>query len=222
MSHRTEYETLLIRDACSHDCFKNYRHNSGDEVLTSACGSTCGCGGTYRRDHAVLLQKPTQVNYLSDKLKDYTGKKTWLFVLDFFDDMNFDIFEALAEQKETPLTVEGCVATFYKNYMDKIHEMQSKGIVEVWFGVESGSQKLRESYTKPFFTNDQLIKISDELHRHKIRMKWYLTHGPEDTRDTTRETNELVRRCNPTLTWFSLLIPGDHEEKLSQTNKESS
>ena len=144
---------------------------------------------------------------MPDVISD-NNDRTWLYVLDFFDHRNLDIFTALPIQDETPLAVEGCVRTFYDNYYSKnyrIHAMKRKGINEVWFGVESGNRELRDDYGKLSFTNDELLEVMDELHKNDIKVAWYLVYGENDTRETILETNKLVQGGQPALTWMSLL-----------------
>lgn len=203
MSHRTNSEVLNVRNVCRHRCFKAYR---SDNPSLSMCENGCGyCGSFY--SHDVLKNHPVPLEQLNNRIAEHKGKRTWLYVLDFFDDIHFDIFGALKTQSDTPLVIEGCVATFYKNYLDKMKELKEKGISEIWFGIESASENLRNSYDKPHFTNDQLKEIMTKLSEYGINVWWYLAFGPEDCGDTIRETNELVRVCEPTGTWFSVLVP---------------
>jgi len=208
MSHRTNSEVLNVRNVCRHRCFEAYR---SDNPSISGCDGGCGyCGSNY--SHDVLINHPVPINKLNKAIADHKGKRTWLYVLDFFDDIHFDIFEALEYQDQTPLIIEGCVASFYKNYMDKVDELKCMGISEIWFGVESASERLRKSYQKPAFTNTQLMEIMSLLKVYDIQTWWYLVYGPEDTGDTIRETNEMVRKCNPDGTWFSMLVPHKNTE----------
>jgi radical SAM superfamily enzyme YgiQ (UPF0313 family) len=168
------------------------------------CSNGCGCAPA-DIDHHVLKIEPTKLENIKQEIERFKNKKTWLFVLDFFDDSNIDIFNALPNQNETPLTIEGCVALFYKNYINKIEELYKKGIREIWFGVESANEKLRDSYSKPKFTNEQLREICQKLRAGSINYSWYLVHGPEDTTKTFEETNELTRELSPSLVWYSQL-----------------
>ena len=121
MSHRTRSEVLNVRNECKHRCFKNYR---SDNPSLSGCDGGCGyCGDLY--SHDVLTKPAIPINELSMNILSLTGKKTWLYVLDFFDNMNVDIFEAMPEQSDTPIVIEGCVRTMYQNYKEKIELKRS-------------------------------------------------------------------------------------------------
>jgi hypothetical protein len=202
MSHRTYHKTLHVRNECKNKCFINYQ---AKHTSPSACA--CGCGGTYAKDHEILRSSPIPLIDLNTTILKQK-QKCWLFVLDFFDERNTDIFKTLKYQNKIELTIEGCVRTFYKNYVAKnlVHELRKKGITEIWLGVESGSEVLRNSYTKPHFTNEQLRECCFHLKKEGIKICWYMVHSEEDTRDTIIETNNLVRECNPDLVWYSLLL----------------
>jgi hypothetical protein len=201
MSHRILYNVINIRNECGHYCFEKYRNPN---ISESACDNGCGCAPA-DIDHHVLKLESVKLNNLKNEISRFKNTKTWLFVLDFFEDCNTDIFEVLQYQNETPLTIEGCVAFFYKNYIDKIEELYKKGIREVWFGVESANEKLRDSYNKPKFSNDQLKEICQKLKAVGINYSWYLVHGPEDSSKTYEETNILTRELMPQLVWYSQL-----------------
>ena len=201
MSHRIMYNVINVRNACSHFCFAKYRSPG---ISESACDNGCGCSPA-DIDHHVLKIEPTSLGHLPREIARFQNRKTWVFVLDFFEDVNVDVFEALPYQNTTPLTVEGCVHFFYKDYLDKIDELYKKGIREVWLGVESANADLRDSYNKPSFTNEQLKEICRKLRAGGIGYSWYLVHGPEDTPKTYEQTNELTRELMPDLVWYSQL-----------------
>lgn len=195
--HRTNYNVLKVRNECRWNCFENYKQKNQS---LSACDG--GCGYISPACHSFLLDENSKdINIDIARISD---KKVWLYVLDFFDEMNSDIFESIKENNNY-LTVEGCVASFYKNYLDKIQELKNKGIKEVWFGVESGNENLRNSYNKPYFNNEQLHQITHMLKDNGIKVCWYLVQGPEDTVDSVLDTNKLIDFCKPDTVWFSLL-----------------
>lgn len=199
MSHRSEYNVLMVRNECRHKCFQNYRSPNPSD---SRCDGGCG----YCRSGYLFSQDPVPLKDLSDVIVEQKGKPTWLFVLDFFDSINYDIFAAMSNQRKTPLTLEGCVRTFYHNYLAKIPELVAKGVTEIWLGVESSSEKLRNSYKKPPFTNEQLAEIMAKLQTAGIDVCWYMTTGPEDTWTTMHNNNVLIDELKPKKAWYSLLV----------------
>ncbi len=216
MSHRTAYKVLNVRNVCYNKCFTGYEGNTNSP---SACDGGCGCGPRFNDAcafddcqsdvcdfHTSSLKEPVPLSDLPNVIGMHSNK-TWLYVLDFFDHRNLDIFRALPEQQETPLAIEGCVRTCYDNYLKvyRIHALKRKGVAEIWFGVESGNSELRDSYGKLPFTNDELLEVMEELRKNDIRVSWYLVYGEQDTRETLLDTNRLVRDGEPSLTWMSLL-----------------
>jgi len=198
MSHRSEYNVLMVRNECSHKCFQAYRSPNPSD---SRCEGGCG----YCRSGMLFSQEPVGLDVINKVIAQQTDP-TWLFVLDFFDDMNIDIYKSLSHQDKVPLTLEGCVRTFYKNYMDEIPQLASIGVKEIWFGVESASEHLRNSYTKPHFTNNQLSEIMSKLKSSGIEVCWYMTFGPEDTWQTVHDNNCLIEELKPKKAWYSCLV----------------
>ncbi len=216
MGHRTAYRVLNVRNVCHNKCFQGYEGNNNSP---SACDGGCGCGPRFNEGcafddcqsdvcdfHRSTFKDPVPLPNLPAEIGKST-LRTWLYVLDFFDHRNLDIFKALPDQDKTPLAVEGCVRTFYDNYFAnyRIHALKRKGVDEIWFGVESGDRSLRDGYGKLKFTNDELLEVMNELRENGIKVAWYLVYGDNDTRETLLETNKLVQRGKPDLTWMSLL-----------------
>lgn len=174
----------------------------------SACSNGCGYCGSGSDKHFIEDWDEMLLDEMARRILAAKGRKTWLFVLDFFDSMNLDIFEALPLQNFTPLTVEGCVQTFVKNYLNqnRILDLANKGVKDIWFGVESASPALRDEYQKPSFTNMELADSMRALNNYGIAVHWYLVHGPRDTQRTVLDTNELMRALEPSGVWYSKLL----------------
>jgi hypothetical protein len=188
----------MVRNECSHKCFQAYRSPNPSD---SRCEGGCG----YCRSGMLFSQEPVGLDVINDVIAQQT-EATWLFVLDFFESRNLDIFEAMGKQYKVPLTVEGCVRTFHQNYLDKVWDLKEKGVKEIWFGVESSSEELRNSYTKPHFTNEQLAEIMKRLKQADIDVCWYMTFGPEDTWQTVHDNNCFIDELKPKKAWYSCLV----------------
>lgn len=236
MSHRSKYHNILVRNVCYNHCFEKYR---SDQLSESRCDAGCalintssftvsnmgcdrgGCGhqDPIDPDHDVFKQDPVKLEDLPQVLRELKGKDVFLFCLDFFDERNLDIFEALPYQKETKLAVDSCVASLWKNWDKVKNELVAKNICEVWLGVESANVGLRTSYKKPYFNNSQLKLLCDRLRELGIKYNFYMVTGPEDTKETLRENNELIRECQPEIAWYSLLVPSRNSLRgITQTN----
>jgi radical SAM superfamily enzyme YgiQ (UPF0313 family) len=98
-------------------------------------------------------------------------------------------------------------STFTAGGESLLELLQEAGVREVWFGVESADEGLREKYNKPPFTNQQLKKITRELQKAGIFCCWYLVVGFEDTAETIQATVNLVKEVKPSRIFITDLVP---------------
>ena len=75
--------------------------------------------------------------------------------------------------------------------------LSRKGIKEVWLGVESGNKSLRDKYTKPSFTNKEIVEITEQGRKNNVNICWFLVDGDEDTDKTRLETYQLMKEAQP-------------------------
>lgn len=90
---------------------------------------------------------------------------------------------------------------------EMLREMKKAGCTELYFGVESGSNRILR-YLRKGFTREQIIKAFKICHKTEIRPGMYLIVGiPGETREDIEATKKLVRECRPYLLNFSYLMP---------------
>ena len=88
-----------------------------------------------------------------------------------------------------------------------LQEMKAAGCTELYFGVESGSDRILR-YLRKGFTRKQIIRAFTLCHQVGIKPGMYLIVGvPGETRKDIEATKDLVRECRPYLLNFSYLIP---------------
>jgi radical SAM superfamily enzyme YgiQ (UPF0313 family) len=80
---------------------------------------------------------------------------------------------------------------------EAVAALEAAGCVEVWMGVESGSQKIMEAMDKGIRV-EQVMKARDGLRRHGIRAGFFLQFGyPGETWADIEKTIRLVRMARP-------------------------
>ena len=80
---------------------------------------------------------------------------------------------------------------------ETVRALRRSGCVEVWMGVESGSQKILDAMEKGT-TVAQIVSAREKLKEHGIRASYFLQFGyPGETRDDIEQTLQMVRACRP-------------------------
>ena len=88
-----------------------------------------------------------------------------------------------------------------------VADLAASGCIEVWLGVESGSQKVLDAMDKDQ-TVQQIRDATHQLHSAGIRVGWFLQLGyPEETIDDVLQTLELVRSARPDQIGVSVAYP---------------
>ena len=90
---------------------------------------------------------------------------------------------------------------------EMLKEMKRAGCKELYFGVESGSDRILK-YLKKGFKRVQIIEAFNLCHQIGIRPGMYLIVGiPGETREDIEATKSLIVECRPYLLNFSYLMP---------------
>ncbi len=88
-----------------------------------------------------------------------------------------------------------------------VEAMARAGCDIVWMGAESGSQKVLDAMEKGT-TVEQIIDSADLLHKHNIRVGFFLQFGyPGETRADIDRTFEMIKRANPDDVGMSVSYP---------------
>ena len=93
---------------------------------------------------------------------------------------------------------------------DVLYWMRKAGCVQISYGVESGSEKIRRYLNKPL-KNETIKKAFSLTTAHGILPRAYFIYGsPEETWDTIEETIDLIRDIKPLAAVFYILdiFPG--------------
>ena len=78
----------------------------------------------------------------------------------------------------------------------------------VVFSIESGSFEMRNKLNKPYYTNEQLIIFCKRLNEYQVKSKIRIMYCyPFETKQTYKETVDLLRQCKPTILEVSFLRP---------------
>lgn len=93
-----------------------------------------------------------------------------------------DLIYLLAQQYEIPFSLE---------------DIMSSGIREIWMGLESANEELRNKYSKPSFQNKHLLKVVKHVQQTNIRCCFYITVSSDDTDDTIQETVNFLKEMRP-------------------------
>jgi len=88
-----------------------------------------------------------------------------------------------------------------------LQQMKESGCKELYFGAESGSNKILR-YLQKGFTKDKIIEAFEICHKVGIKPGMYLIVGvPTENKEDLRETQDLIQKCRPYLLNFSYLMP---------------
>ncbi|MFH2218120.1 MAG: cobalamin-dependent protein [Pseudomonadota bacterium] len=93
---------------------------------------------------------------------------------------------------------------------DVICWMRKAGCIQISYGVESGSEKIRKTLNKRIKT-DQIEKAFKTTGEHGILPRAYFIYGcPGESRETIRESLELIYKIKPLVVHFFILsiFPG--------------
>ena len=98
------------------------------------------------------------------------------------------------------------------NYMSEeiLSWMRKAGCIQISYGVESGSKKIRDSLNKKI-TTGEIEKTFDVTSKYGILPRAYFIYGcPGENRETIQETIDLIKRIKPLVIHFFVLslFPG--------------
>ena len=187
-------DLFFVGGFCENGCFRDHGGCESSSQF-EAVKTEVHC--EYRPDdNRVFPKTMDEINHAIDKATN-SGRTIFLYAPDMFSDVYFNgIFKKLPNRNgSTHIAVNACVKTL-ANRADW-SEIYSKGIREIWIGVESANIGLRNKYHKPYFVNNEVLRITRQAKESKINICWFLVDGPEDTDETRLETYGLVKRGDP-------------------------
>jgi radical SAM superfamily enzyme YgiQ (UPF0313 family) len=187
-------ETIYAGGRCENNCFSHYGGCNASYDIAIKQKETC----EYKTDnHGIMLLSIDEINRM---VEDHTrnSKTIFLYTPDLFSKFYFrNLFKKLPERNgNTYIAVNAGVKTL-KQRKFPFEEIRSKGIFEIWIGVESADLYIRNKYGKPKFSNSDVKYITEEAKKHGIEVCWYLVDGKEDDSQSRLATYNLIRECKP-------------------------
>jgi anaerobic magnesium-protoporphyrin IX monomethyl ester cyclase len=199
-----------------------YQHLS----LTRGCPGKCAfCGSPKFWGPKVRFHS---MEYFIDELERLYKKGVNFF---YFSDDTFSVdknrvIEICKKILEKGMNIKW-VAISRVNYMseDILYWMRKAGCIQISYGVESGSKKIRNLLNKNI-SNDDIEKAFAMTIKYGILPRAYFIYGcPGETRRTIQETIDLIKKIKPLVIHFFVLslFPGtrlyeDYKKKMKVTD----
>jgi radical SAM superfamily enzyme YgiQ (UPF0313 family) len=199
-----------------------YQHLS----LTRGCPGKCAfCGSPKFWGPKVRFHS---MEYFIDELERLYKKGVNFF---YFSDDTFSVdknrvIEICKKILEKGMNIKW-VAISRVNYMseDILYWMRKAGCIQISYGVESGSKKIRNLLNKKI-SNDDIEKAFAMTIKYGILPRAYFIYGcPGETRRTIQETIDLIKKIKPLVIHFFVLslFPGtrlyeDYKKKMKVTD----
>jgi anaerobic magnesium-protoporphyrin IX monomethyl ester cyclase len=185
---------FLTGRGCPHRCAFCFNH-SFNELYR-------GLGRVVRKrniDHLISEIRETARTYHLDLVRfpddSFTGNRAWL--LEFLG----------RYKKEIGLPYTG-LARANELDEDVVVALKASGCLNVFFGVETGSEDLRNRVLKKNLTNAQLVEAARLLRKYKVRFGTYNMFGlPGETLAQALETIRLNHRLRPDYTINNMFQP---------------
>lgn len=184
-----------------------YNHLS----LTRGCPGKCKfCGSPKFWGPKVRFHS---VEYFVDELERLYNKGINFF---YFSDDTFSVDKNRVIDICKNILEKGLKITWVAisrvNYMseDILYWMRKAGCIQISFGVESGSKKIRNLLNKKISTAEIENAFSMTL-KYGILPRAYFIYGcPDETHDTIQETIDLIKKIRPLVIHFFVLslFPG--------------
>jgi len=110
----------------------------------------------------------------------------------------------LKNEDDTPYGANAHINTMNENMISKLAESNCQ---EIWYGVESGSQRILKLMNK-HTTIDKIKKVFKLTHKYGIKTRAYFLLGtPTETIEDIKLSEKLCDEIQPDIVGFSLLSP---------------
>lgn len=184
-----------------------YRHLS----LTRGCPGNCTyCGSPRFWGHKVRFHS---VSYFVDQLELlYRKGVNFFYISDDIFTMKKDLAIAVCKEiLSRGLSISWFAISHVNNVDEEIlYWMRKAGCIQISYGVESGSEKIRKKLNKRI-RNEQVERAFSLTTRYGILARAYIIYAcPGESPETISETEEFIRRIKPLSIIFYVLrvFPG--------------
>jgi radical SAM superfamily enzyme YgiQ (UPF0313 family) len=172
---------LFVGGKCSKNCFADY--------------GGCDVHKQHRDEEPTIQRICFLIGYHMAK-----HEQVFLYTPDMLSDQYYEsVFQKLPKYESTEgpyIAINASVDTM-RDKIEDMNELLSRGIREVWLGVESASILTRKRYGKPKFTNKELLDITRKAQDMGINVCWYLIDNPKEDAMAKLFTFELIVRGKP-------------------------
>lgn len=184
-----------------------YNHLS----LTRGCPGNCTyCGSPRFWGHKVRFHS---VSYFVDQLELlYRKGVRFFYISDDIFTMKKDVAIAVCKEiLNRGLSISWYAISHVGNVDEEIlYWMRKAGCIQISYGVESGSEKIRKKLNKRI-KNEQVERAFSLTTRYGILARAYIIYAcPDESAETISETEDLIRRIKPLSVIFYVLrvFPG--------------
>jgi len=196
-------DLVIVGNWCPNKCFRGFGECGASELGQEKSVLMC----ELRPEMKDKIIDNAMLEILSAvKKSTVNGRSVFLYTPDMFNRFYLEaVLRKLPDNPAAYIAVNACVHSFIKANMP-FDELRKKGIKEIWFGIESGSQELRNRYSKPYFTNNDVLRITNLGRDAGVNICWFMVDGFEDTPQTRLETFNLMVEAQPFRFHFSPLL----------------
>ena len=196
--------------------YKKMKNNPQKRFLT-ARGCPYNCSFCFNhslrslyKNKGVYIRQRSIENVISEilEVKKKYGLRTVLFEDDTFT-LNkkrvMDFLKVYRKKIALPFIV-----SVRANLVDEelIKTFKDSGCKSIFFGIETGNEKLRNELLKKNLSNRDILETARLLHKYKIKFKTFNILGlPDETLENAFETLELNAKIRPTFPWCSIFQP---------------
>ena len=194
-------DIYLNRDYLKEEVIINHYNEKEVSIITSrGCPFDCKfCGGasSLNKDSKIRTRsKEKIIEEIKEIILRYPDIKSIRILDDLFlrDSKNIDKTKEIFSNFEQ-LSWRGMAHVHtLKNTFDKIKELKEARCKELFVGIESGSNKIREKINK-LGTIEDVLKVAKKILENGIDLKGYFIYGfPEETEEDFEMTFKLAKK----------------------------
>ena len=191
----------LNRDYLKKEVIINHYSEKEVSIITSrGCPYDCAfCGGASslnKDSNSRIRSKESIIEEIKEIVSRYPDVKSIRILDDLFlrNNKSIDTVKEIFSNF-TKLSWRGMAhIDVLKKVFTKIEDLKKSGCKELFIGIESGSNKIREKIRK-LGTIEDILKISQKILEVGIDLKGYFIYGfPEETEEDFKKTLELAKK----------------------------